>query len=97
MTEYNTILERVGTNLVDNTKSITNSVECLAETCSIMGGIHQCESKQGFFLDPLALSRFLNPVPGNGKVAVSVRCLPSVAGETNFTCNNCALIEVSKD
>ena len=80
---------------MDDTELITNSIKCLAETSSIMSSVHERESEQCFFFIPFPLSWFLNPVPSDGKVSIDVRCLPSIAGKANFTCNKHALTVVS--
>ena len=66
-------------------KSVTDLVKCLTKSSSVVGSIHLNEAEKGVVRLPDPWRLFFNPMPCHSKIGVRIRCLPCIAGDTDFT------------
>jgi hypothetical protein len=77
--------------LVNNFQPITNLIECLTKSDTIVGGIHLNKAKKGMARLPQPRCCLFYPCSCDRKVSICVRCLPRVAGKTDFPGNKFGL------
>lgn len=70
---------------MNNLEAVTDLVKCLAEPLTIVRGVQTSETEEGMLSLPDSRSPFLNPMPGHGKIAVSIQGLPCITSEADFT------------
>ena len=57
-----------------------------------VGAVHLCEPEQGVLQSPLTKCMLLNPMACNGKVCISVVCLPGITSEADSPSDSRALV-----
>jgi hypothetical protein len=84
------------THFGNNLKVIAYFVEYLTKLTAIVRAVHLYKAKYRMLKGPLSWRAFLNPVPCDGKIRVSITCLPRVASQADFPTNCGALMSGSK-
>lgn len=80
------------THLMNYLKPVADLVKDLSEMTSVMSTVHLHETEQCMLQVPLSRGTFLNPVPCDSKIRVSIICLPSITCQADLPANSGALV-----
>ena len=74
-----------------NLQPLTYPVQRLTKSHSIVSSVHLSESEERMLKRPLPRRHVFNPVTGDGKITVTIQCLPRITGEADLATHDLAL------
>lgn len=86
-----TLHRDVTAHLVNNFQPITNLVEGLTKSNTIVGAVHLNEAEEGMARLPEPRYYLIYPRPSDSEVTIRVRGLPRITRKADFSANNLGL------